>query len=157
MKLPSKMNYLLKNTILSISILFSVSTYSQTECDQIDEIVNEMLNNPIDEAFDRTFISDGQIYKAFIDEDEKAEFKLTLYGGSTYRIAGSAGDKNNSFVFEVYDTEFPRNLLFSNTDYNNCAYWDFKIENTIDCYIVTGLDLTKKLSGCTVMMIAFEN
>ena len=86
MKLPSKMNYLLKNTILSISILFSVSTYSQTECDQIDEIVNEMLNNPIDEAFDRTFISDGQIYKAFIDEDEKAEFKLTLYGLSLIHI-----------------------------------------------------------------------
>ena len=157
MKLPSKMNYLLKNTILSFTLLFSISLYSQTECDQIDEVVNEMLNTPIDKAFDRTFISDGQIYKAFLDEEEKGEFKLTLYGGSTYRIAGSAGDNNNSFIFEVYDTEYPRNLLFSNTDYNNCPYWDFKIENTIDCYIVTSLDLTKKISGCTVMMIAFEN
>ena len=157
MKSPSKMNYLTKNLLLALTLLISLGANSQVECEQVDELVTQMLNNPIDKAFDRTFISDGQVYKAFIDEEEKAEFEVTLYGGSTYRIAGSTGDNNNSFIFEIYDKEYPRNLLFSNADYNNCSYWDFKIENTLDCYIVTSLDLTKKISGCTVMMIAFEN
>ena len=57
-------------------------------------------------------------------------------------------------IFEIYDQE--RNLLFSNSTHNNSPYWDFKIENTIDCTIESYLDLNKKLDGCTLMMIAFK-
>ena len=155
MKLPSNMKLLQKTIFLSLSLVITTSFFCQTECDQVDEVVNKLLNNVDD--LNRTFISDGQVYKAFINEDQLAEFEVTLYGGSTYRIAGSTGDTDNSFIFEIYDKQQPRNLLFSNTDHNNSPYWDFNIENTIDCYVVTSLDLTKKLSGCAVMMIGFEN
>lgn len=149
------MKLLQNSLLLLLSVLISSSFIGQTECDQVDEVVNQLLNNVSDSQ--SVFISDGQVYKAFLNEDQKAEFEVTLFGGSTYRIAGSTGDSDNSFIFEIYDKEQPRNLLFSNTEFNNSAHWDFKIENTIDCYVVTGLDLTKKLSGCAVMMIGFEN
>ena len=155
MKLSNKMKLLQNSLLLLLSVLISSSFIGQTECDQVDEVVNQLLNNVSDSQ--SVFISDGQVYKAFLNEDQKAEFEVTLFGGSTYRIAGSTGDSDNSFIFEIYDKEQPRNLLFSNTEFNNSAHWDFKIENTIDCYVVTGLDLTKKLSGCAVMMIGFEN
>ena len=57
-------------------------------------------------------------------------------------------------LFELYDQD--RNLLFSNSDYSNSPYWDFKVENTIDCTIESRLDLNKKLEGCALMMIAFK-
>lgn len=62
----------------------------------------------------KTFISDGQVYQAFVDAEQAAEFKVTLYGGSLYRIASSAGSDDNYVIFNVYDQE--RNLLFSNQD-----------------------------------------
>ncbi len=137
-------------------MFFSVVTTGQTKCDALDPIVSRILNSSADKENNQVFISDGQVYKAFISDEDEAEFEATLYGGSTYRIAGSAGTDDNYFVFEIYDKETPRNLLFSNADYKNSSYWDFKVENTIDCYIITKLDLTKKISGCTVMMIGFE-
>lgn len=155
MKLFNNMKLFYNITLIAIGILSSISLFSQTECDLVDEAVNQLLSKVSDDQ--SVFISDGQVYKAFLNEDQKAEFEVTLFGGSNYRIAGSTGDNDNSFIFEIYDKEQPRNLLFSNTEFNNSAYWDFKIENTIDCYIVTSIDLTKKLSGCAVMMIGFEN
>jgi len=100
------------------------------------------------------FISDGQVYRAFLDEDQTAEFGVTFYGNSTYRIASSAGNEDNFVIFEIYDKD--RNLLFSNYEHANAPFWDFEIESTIDCTIEVRLDLNKKLSGCVRMMIGFE-
>jgi len=147
MKLQFKNNL---TTILTLFLFIGVNN-AQTHCDSLNYIVKGYINNIESEHM---FISDGQVYKTFIHEDEVAEFKTTLYGGMTYRIAGSAGNDDNYLIFEIEDQD--RNALFSNENYANAPYWDFKIENTIDCYIKARLDLNKKISGCTLIMIGFE-
>ncbi len=126
----------------------------QATCDSIATVASSYLNTDRDKQLNRVFISDGQVYRAILDEDQSAEFETTLYGGSTYRVTASAGVDDNYLIFFIYDKE--RNLLFTNMDYNNAPYWDFKIDNTIECTIEAKLDMNKKLSGCAIMMIGFE-
>ena len=145
---------LVKLTLIGLTLLVGSTTFGQITCDSISGVTNSYLNTERDKKLNRVFISDGQVYRAFLDEDQAAEFEVTLYGGSTYRIASSAGIDDNYLIFEIYDHE--RNLLYTNIDYNNAPYWDFKVESTIDCVIEAKLDMNKKLSGCAIMMIGFE-
>ena len=147
---------LFKLTLIAITLLIGPSIFGQITCDSIGNVTNSYLNTSQDKQLNRVFISDGQVYRAFLDEDQSTEFEVTLYGGSTYRVAASAGVAENYLIFEIYDKSPERNLLFSNMDYNNAPYWDFKIESTIDCYVEARLDMNKKLSGCAIMMIGFE-
>jgi dihydrofolate reductase len=147
---------LFKLTLIAITLLIGPSIFGQITCDSIGNVTNSYLNTSQDKQLNRIFISDGQVYRAFLDEDQSTEFEVTLYGGSTYRVAASAGVAENYLIFEIYDKSPERNLLFSNMDYNNAPYWDFKIESTIDCYVEARLDMNKKLSGCAIMMIGFE-
>lgn len=136
---------------LTIFIGFSTVSLGQ-ECDSLVDLCYKQLT--VDSKSGKTFISDGQVYKAFVDAEQSAEFKVTFYGGSTYRIATTAGSKDDYVIFNVYDQE--RNLLFSNSGYDNHPYWDFKIDNTIDCYVEAYLDIDKKVSGCLVVLIGFQ-
>ncbi len=140
--------------ILAISILFCVSSLSfGQDCDSLVKFCYKYLT--ADAKKGKVFISDGQVYQAFVDAEQSAEFKTTFYGGSTYRIATTAGTKGNYVIFNVYDQE--RTLLFSNTDYeNNAPYWDFKVENTMDVFVEAYLDIDKKVSGCLVLLIGFN-
>ena len=101
-----------------------------------------------------SFYSDGQSYKYFLGQDETTEIVTTFYEGSTYRIATSAGLEDNFMVFDVLDEE--RNVLFSNASHANAPYWDFNVENTIECTIEARLDPNKKLNGCAQLIIAFK-
>jgi len=142
-------------TYFIIAIMcISTSTFSQTKCDELEPLVSELLQST-NENSKSIFISDGQVYKAFVNSDEKAEFKVTLYGGSTYRIAGSTADEG-ALIFKLYDTETTRNPLFNSNQYKNASYWDFKVENTIDCIVEASLDLDVSLDGCMLMMIGFQ-
>ncbi len=138
---------------LVLAVSFASTSYSQITCDSIASVANSYLHTENDKIQNRVFISDGQVYRAFLDQDQVAEFEVTFYGNSTYRIATSAGIADEFVIFEIYDQD--RNLLFSNYDYANAPYWDFEIENTIDCTIEVKLDMNKKLSGCVRMMIGF--
>jgi hypothetical protein len=125
---------------------------AQEPCDELPDFVKKYLDPKSGDK--GVFISDGQVYQAFLDDEQKAEFHVTFYGGSTYRIAASAGSQDKSVIFEVLDEE--RNLLFSNAEYSNEPYWDFNVASTVDCIIETRLDLDKKTSGCAVMLIGFK-
>jgi len=140
--------------ILSLGILlFTFSNLvNAQECDSLVNVCYKHLS--ADSKSGKAFISDGQIYQAFVDAEQSAEFKVTLYGGSLYRIATTAGADDNYVIFNVYDQD--RNLLFSNSDQKNYPYWDFKIDNTLDCYIEAYLDIDKKVSGCLVLLIGFQ-
>lgn len=145
-----------KIVIIALLIVGGLTTKAtaQITCDSIANIANSYLRTPADVEKKRTFISDGQVYRAFLDEDQVAEFSMTFYGNSTYRISTSAGAKEDYVIFEIYDQN--RNLLFTNYDHANRPYWDFKIESTMECIVEVRLDLDKKLSGCVRMMIGFE-
>ncbi|MBK7129672.1 MAG: hypothetical protein IPM74_05785 [Crocinitomicaceae bacterium] len=138
--------------LIFISLLFFAGLSFGQECDSLVNVCYRHL--AADSKSGKTFISDGQVYQAFVDAEQAAEFKVTLYGGSLYRIASSAGSDDNYVIFNVYDQE--RNLLFSNQDQKNHPYWDFKVDNTLDCYIEAYLDIDKKVSGCLVLLIGFQ-
>lgn len=101
------------------------------------------------------FISDGQQYQALLfNTSETAEFTSTLYGGTVYRIAACSGVTDGNLIFWVYDVN--RNLLFTNKDFANAPYWDFLINNTIDCIIEARLDNKNAGSGRAVILIGFK-
>lgn len=138
--------------ITALSLLFLLALVSEIhaqDCSKLDNIVEEYL---ISNDEGRAFVSDGQTYTAFLD-NEKAEFNTTLYGGSYYRIAASAGLKDDYVIFTVRDQE--DNILFTNKDQKNATYWDFKVDHTIPVKVQTELDTDKKITGCIVMMIGF--
>jgi len=136
--------------ILLVS-LFVKSSFAQ-ECDSLTSICYEYLKN--DKKNNKAFISDGQVYQAFVDVEQTAEFKVTLFGGSFYRVAATAGRSDNYVIFSVYDKD--RNLLFTNENYDNKPYWDFKIDNTMDCFVEAKVDIDKKVSGCIVVLLGFQ-
>jgi len=136
--------------ILLVS-LFVNSSFAQ-ECDSLVSVCYEYLK--IDKKNNKSFISDGQVYQAFVDVEQTAEFKVTLFGGSFYRIATTAGKRDNYVIFNVYDKD--RNLLFTNENFDNKPYWDFKIENTMDCFVEARIDIDKKVSGCIVVLLGFQ-
>jgi len=130
------------------SIFFAADSYSQN-CEEIVGICEKLLKT----AKGQEFVSDGQVYSAFLDR-EKAQFKTTFFGGSTYRIAASAGSKQNFVIFTVRDVD--KNILYSNKNYKNAPYWDFKVLETIEVSIETEMDLDLKGTGCAVMLIGFK-
>jgi hypothetical protein len=138
-----------KAIILSLFAVLLSGLVRAQDCDSIYRIVETYLVSN-DEG--RVFVSDGQTYTAFLD-NEKAEFNTTFYGGSFYRIAASAGVKDDYVIFTVRDME--DNILFTNKDQKNAPYWDFKVDNTIPVKVQTELDTDKKITGCVVMMIGF--
>lgn len=145
---------LTKKTILMLALSFiTFSAYTQ-HCDSLMSICRDYLSKPSKKDPRLFFISDGQTYRALLNEGETAEFTTTFFGGSTYRLAATAGLKDRFIIFDIYDSE--NNLLFSNMDYNNEPWWDFRVENTLDVRIEVRLDATKKQSGCTVLLIGFK-
>ncbi len=120
--------------------------YAQAQCDTIATICSKHIS--------KGYISDGQAYRSLLLNEEMAEFQVTMYGGSTYRFAACSGLSDGNLVFSVYDRE--RNLLFTNKDYKNAPYWDFKITSTLDCTIEAQLDSNNLASGCAVLLIAFK-
>ena len=143
----------MKKAFLAIILFVGViTTTGQEPCDELGKLCKKYLEPNKNST--RFFISDGQVYRAFVDTDQEAEFYATFYGGSTYRISTSAGSKDNYVIFEVKDTE--GNVLFTNADFKNEPYWDFNIKSTLDVSISLKLDSDKKDSGCITMLIGFQ-
>lgn len=137
----------MNRTILFSLILIAGSNASaQTLC--------EPIANRCESLITANYIPDGQFYRALLQGDETAEFDLTLFGGTTYRVAACSGETDGILVFSVFDKE--RNLLYSNKEYQNAPYWDLSIASTIDVTMEANLDPSKAGSGCAVMLIGFK-
>lgn len=119
---------------------------AQAQCDTIATLCERHIT--------AAYIPDGQFYRALLREDEVAEFDLTLYGGSTYRVAACSGTTDGNLLFSLYDRD--RNLLYSNKEFNNDPYWDLVVANTIDVTMEAQLDNSKAASGCAVLLIGFR-
>ncbi|NPA37102.1 MAG: hypothetical protein GXO47_09680 [Chlorobi bacterium] len=140
----------MRKSILTFVILIIISFLSTTTLNSQEEA---MLNKCIDNI-QSPFIVSGQPFKAFITDDEVAEFHTTLFSGSTYRIVACSAKEPN-IIFSVYDTD--RNLLFSNKDYDNSPYWDFKVEGSIECIVEARLDKSKATSGIALILVGFKS
>lgn len=128
-------------------------------------LITLMFTSPVKAQLDSTmrlcqshmdlpFISDGQSYTALLNGDEIAEFYTTFYGESIYRIVAYSGTNQGNLKFSVYDQE--RNLLFTNSDFDNIPYWDFEFDHTMDCIIEAQLDSKNQSSGFAVLLIGFQ-
>lgn len=117
--------------------------------------IADTVANACAKHLENQFISDGQQYRALLmNADETAEFHTTLYGGTVYRIAACSGLSDGNLIFSVYDSE--RNLLFTNSEFKNAPYWDFKITSTLECVIEAKLDGGAQGSGRAVVLIGFK-
>ncbi|MBE9468650.1 MAG: hypothetical protein IMY72_10090 [Bacteroidetes bacterium] len=130
---------------LLVSLSFVFSNTVSAQIDSISNLCSEYLKPP--------YISDGQRYSALLNGDEVAEFHATFYGGSTYRLVGFSGLQKGNLAITVYDEE--RNVLYSNTDYENIPYWDLKFNSTINCIIEAKIDSKNISSGIAVLLIGF--
>ncbi len=141
----------MKKGILKLALVVCGSVLLNTASAQIaDTVANSCARH-----LENQFISDGQQYRALLmNADETAEFHTTLYGGTLYRIAACSGLTDGNLIFSVYDTE--RNLLFTNSEFKNAPFWDFKITSTLDCVIEAKLDGGAQGSGRAVVLIGFK-
>jgi len=140
----------MKKINLFAIILFLVTlTLFNNASAQVDKTINLVTK-----YMKYPFISDGQQYKALLNGDEIAEFHITFFGGSLYRLAVAAGNEEGNVIFRVYDKQ--RNLLFTNADYNNSPYWDFKFTSTVDCLVEIQLDEANLSSGFVYMLVGFK-
>lgn len=134
------------------SLLFLVcallfSNQASAQCDTVASVCAKHLAGK--------FISDGQQYRALLlNTEETAEFRTTFFGNTTYRIAACSGMSDGNLTFYVYDKD--RHLLFTNSEYKNAPYWDFKVNSTLDCIIEAKLSSTSTGSGCAVLLIGFR-
>lgn len=124
--------------------LLSFSSFSQA--DTIAKVCEKHMQVP--------YVSDGQQYKTLLNGDETAEFHSFFYAGSQYRIVGCSGLNDGNLIFKVYDQE--HNLIFTNEDYENAPYWDFKFSSSMECTIEAKLDSKNAQSGFATLLIGFK-
>lgn len=142
------MKSILKILLFATCVLFIQQKAVAQDCESLVKICEKYLKGK-----KNNFVSDGQVYSALLDR-EKAEFRTTFFGGTTYRIAATSGEDDNYVIFTVKDLN--NNILFTNKYRKNAPYWDFKVPSTLPVIIETELDLDKKVTGCAVMMIGFK-
>ena len=114
------------------------------QCDTIASVCAKHIVSP--------YVSDGQQYRALLLSGQTAEFHATFFGGASYRIAACTGLKDGNLIFSVFDEQ--HNLLYSNKDFKNTPYWDFKINSTLD--VILEATLSGSQSGCAVILIGFK-
>ena len=133
---------------LLILIIVGLSTTAKAQCDSIASLCSKHII--------AQFISDGQSYRSLLlNSEEMAEFHSTFFGETTYRIAACSGKSDGNLIFNIYDQD--RHLLFTNKNYSNAPYWDFKVKSTLECTIEAVLDPNKNAgSGCAVILIGFK-
>lgn len=138
-----------KLTILLSAVLFlflANANVAQAQCDTIASVCGK--------NFSKSYLSDGQEYRALLFEEQTAEFHLTLYGGSVYRFSACSGLTDGNLVYRLLDEEM--NELFTNKDYELAPYWDFEVESTLDVIVEGNLNLEKVSSGCAVLLVGFK-
>ncbi|MDZ4822982.1 MAG: hypothetical protein SH856_05945 [Flavobacteriales bacterium] len=123
------------------------ATINTAQCDETVAMCEKNISE--------NYISDGQVYWAFLQKDEISEFETLFFSGSTYRISASTGNTDGGIIFRIYDQD--KNELFSNAGYSNAPYWDFKTEfSTMTVTVEAQLDPNKTSSGCAVLLIGIK-
>ena len=135
----------MRNLIL-ICFLFIAALGVNAQCEITADVCQAHISSQ--------YLSDGQHYRALLLSDQVAEFNATLYGGTTYRLAGCSGTQDGNLQYRVFDSQ--RNLLFKNDEFQNTPHWDFQVEATLDVIIEAQLDPIAGASGCAVMLMGFR-
>lgn len=141
------MKKVLASTLLAALFVIGNPFKVSAQCDTIASVCAKHIIS--------SFISDGQQYRSLLlNPDETAEFKTTFFGETVYRIAACSGLTDGNLIFNIYDQD--HNIIFTNKDYKNAPYWDFKVKSTVEVTIEAKLDPTNSGSGCAVLLIGFK-
>jgi hypothetical protein len=117
----------------------------------------EKVNNSMDNCvnlFSREYVPSGQDYVAKLDQNNKATFHTTFYGGTQYRIIACSNFDNPRLVLKVYDIE--KNLLFSNLNYNYTPYWNLSFSSTVDCIVEISVESEQLIKKPVKLLIGFK-
>lgn len=141
------MKKIIYTSLLAIAFI-GFNNSAKAQCDSIANLCSKHII--------AQFISDGQSYRSLLlNSEETAEFHTTFFGETTYRLAACSGKTDGNLIFNIYDQD--RHLLFTNKNYSNSPYWDFKVKSTLECTIEAQLDASKNAgSGCAVILIGFK-
>lgn len=138
--------------VLLISGFLGFQQIANAQCDSTAKLCSRHIIPP--------FMSDGQTYRALVLAGQNAEFQSTFFAGTTYRIAAASGLTDGNLIFSIYAYDPAtgnRELIFTNSQHGNAAYWDFKVNTTVEVVIEASLNPTSgKDSGCAVMLIGFK-
>ena len=140
------MRFKIRKSIFNILFIFLVCGYVRGQDNTMGNCIN-LINTD-------GYVSDGQEYKTKLDENNKARFYTTFYGGSRYRIVGCSNIDYTELIITVYDTE--KNPLFSNKDFNYIPYWNFEFTSTIDCIIEIEFDKDLAIKDEVMLLIGFK-
>jgi len=141
------MKKILASTLLAALFIIGNPFKASAQCDTIASVCAKHIIS--------SFISDGQQYRSLLlNPDETAEFKTTFFGETVYRLAACSGLTDGNLIFNIYDQD--RNIIFTNKDFKNAPYWDFKVKSTVEVTIEAKLDPTNSGSGCAVLLIGFK-
>jgi hypothetical protein len=135
--------------VLILSIILSAIQYSTAQ----DAEINNSFDN-CQNLFSKDYVSTGQDYVAKLDQNNKATFHTTFYGGTQYRIAACSNFEKPSLILKVYDTE--KNLLFNNEQYDYTPYWNLSFSSTVDCIIEISVDSEQNLKKPVKLLIGFK-
>ncbi len=135
-----------KFLILTLLVVGVAVTDTFAQADTLVKVCTQYLESP--------YVSDGQQYQTILNEDESAEFHVSFFGGSTYRVVGCSGLNSGNLIFTVFDRD--KNVLFTNANQENAPYWDFNIKSTIDCTIESKIDSKTSPSGFAILLIGFK-
>lgn len=100
------------------------------------------------------YVSDGKEHIAKLDENNKAVFHITFYGGSNYRLIACSDYQKKPLILTVYDTE--KNRLFCNADHKNTPFWNFIFTSTVDCIVEIEIDAEEQISTEVMLLIGFK-
>ncbi len=141
------MKKILASTLLAALFIIGNPFKASAQCDTIASVCAKHIIS--------SFISDGQQYRSLLlNPDETAEFKTTFFGETVYRLAACSGLTDGNLIFNIYDQD--HNIIFTNKDFKNAPYWDFKVKSTVEVTIEAKLDPTNSGSGCAVLLIGFK-
>ncbi|MDY0199514.1 MAG: hypothetical protein RBR40_00860 [Tenuifilaceae bacterium] len=138
-----------KILVITFSIFLFIVTPAHKLCAQLMQ-----LQHICSLYFSPDYITDGQEYFAEVKPDQKVEFRTTFFANNTYRIVACTNIKRSDVLFSVYDTE--KNLLFSNSNYDNTPYWDFHFSSTVTCVIQVDVKNLKFSPGYVMLLIGYK-
>ena len=137
----------MKKIIFTLIIVLSFGNITNAQTDSTGFSCEQHLPFP--------YVSDGQQYVTLVTKEQAAEFNVTFYEGTTYRIVACSGESDGNLLFTLYDKE--RNQLFASSDFDNTPYWDFKFETTMECFIEAKLKPDgEQDSGFAIVLIGFK-
>lgn len=135
-------------------IIFVLFTFFVT-INIVNAQTDSTLNFSCENHLPFPYVSDGQQYVTLITKEQSAEFKVTFYEGTTYRIVACCGESDGNLIFSLYDRD--KNQLFSGSNFDNTPFWDFKFETTMECTIEAKLRQESELdSGFAIILIGFK-